>query len=581
MKALFELQSNAESIAKARQSQDKKFHNIPNMKKYITRSGLMEDQVDNLSVIHVSGTKGKGSTCAFCERILSCHGYKTGLFTSPHLVEVRERIRINGRPVSKELFSEYFWKVYTNLKDTQTENIEGGGMPAYFPFLTVLSLHVFISEGVDVAVMEVGIGGQYDSTNFVKDPVVCGVTSLGLDHTSMLGNTIEEIAWSKAGIFKKGHPAITVPQDSKAMKVLLDRSIEILNPLYLAVPVSEELLAAHKIHLGIAGAKQGENASLAIQLYRMWVQRHSQKELSLDVPLVSSTEDIPKLFVDDLDEGVLQGLMSCVWPGRTQSIRRMNITYYLDGAHTMESMEVCTAWFQEAADKETRAIDGLVGRVLIFNATGDRDVGPFLNILKDCSFDAALFCTNLLSTVESLNRPDQMNRTVTVKGMLERAQNNKVSWDSLFESDASPKPELDHNFNSKNILENDDDGALSEQPQLLNHPTDCSLSIDRNEDLRVVEDSDSSEKQTEISHVESAHTGSVKHMSLAFPCIMEALAWATQGRDPLLDFDETTKSLVPEVPRVLLEKDHIQVLITGSLHLVGGVLGVLAPNMND
>jgi folylpolyglutamate synthase len=170
--------------------------------------------VSELSVVHVAGTKGKGSTCTMVESILRKEGYRTGLYMSPHIVDVRERIRVLGKLLSKEEFTRYFWTVYTALHES------GDPMPGYFRFLTCLAFYIFSKSDLDVIVLEVGLGGRLDATNIVPKPVVCGVSSLGLDHTNVLGNTIEEIAMEKAGIFKKGVPVVTVEQKPEAMEKL-------------------------------------------------------------------------------------------------------------------------------------------------------------------------------------------------------------------------------------------------------------------------------------------------------------------------------------------------------------------------
>ncbi|NXE09655.1 FOLC protein, partial [Lophotis ruficrista] len=191
--------------------------------------------------------------------------------SSPHLVQVRERIRINGQPISKELFSKYFWLVYNRLEETKDP--VHASMPAYFRFLTIMAFHVFLQEKVDLAVVEVGIGGAYDCTNIIRAPVVCGISSLGIDHTSILGDTMEKIAWQKGGIFKPGVPAFTVVQPERPLEVLRERAQELECPLYLC-PELDAFEGDHRaLQLGLAGAHQRSNAALALQLARTWLQR--------------------------------------------------------------------------------------------------------------------------------------------------------------------------------------------------------------------------------------------------------------------------------------------------------------------
>ncbi|KAK7487411.1 hypothetical protein BaRGS_00021373, partial [Batillaria attramentaria] len=145
--------------------------------------------------------EGLLDTCRTVESILRrCPEVgKVGFYSSPHLLDVCERIRINGQPIDEDMFSKYFWDVYDKLNRTQDDY--SGDMPFYFSFMTVMSLYVFVREAVNVAILEVGIGGEYDSTNVVQRPVVCGVTSLDLDHTNLLGDTLDKIALAKGGHF--------------------------------------------------------------------------------------------------------------------------------------------------------------------------------------------------------------------------------------------------------------------------------------------------------------------------------------------------------------------------------------------
>lgn len=137
---------------------------------------------------------------------------------SPHLIEARERIRINMQPISRDMFARYFWMCWDLLHDNpQPATDHGPPMPTYFRFLTLLAFKVFCEEKVDLAILEVGMGGLYDATNIVKAPAVCGITSLAIEHKSILGSTLAEIATQKAGILKAGIPAFVVPQMEEAM----------------------------------------------------------------------------------------------------------------------------------------------------------------------------------------------------------------------------------------------------------------------------------------------------------------------------------------------------------------------------
>ncbi len=188
--------------------------------------GLTSSIINKLNIIHLTGTKGKGSTCAFVESILKKSGYKTGLFSSPHLIEVRERIKLNGKPLSYEKFVKYFDHCYSILVDGWNKDSDKYEKPSYFQFLTCMTFYVFSEEMVDVAIVEVGIGGEFDFTNIIMEPVACGITSLGLDHCSILGNTVEEIAWQKAGIFKSSCTAFTVGHHSSSVVDVMSKRAE-------------------------------------------------------------------------------------------------------------------------------------------------------------------------------------------------------------------------------------------------------------------------------------------------------------------------------------------------------------------
>lgn len=341
---------------------------------------LQQKDFDKLNIIHVTGTKGKGSTCAFVQSILKQYQPDLvgdiGLYTSPHLKSVRERIRINGEPISKEKFTKYFFEVFDRISNSETDaskfaDMGEGVKPNYFRYLTLLSFHVFLQEGIKTAIYEVGIGGEHDSTNIILAPTATGVSSLGIDHVNILGNTIEEIAWQKGGIYKKTAKALSVNQPSTALAVLKDRATE--------KGTEFEVLDRHpelsKITLGLPAKFQEINASLAIGLAREHLNKLGG---SID------TTTLPEKFVKGLEEAS--------WPGRCQTLPDDKVTWYLDGAHTQESITEAGKWFSDKISPSAKH------RVLIFNQqTRDANalVGTLHKSLGNVEFDHVIFCTNV------------------------------------------------------------------------------------------------------------------------------------------------------------------------------------------
>lgn len=427
---------------------------------YLDRLGMTE-ATDGLSVIHVAGTKGKGSTCAFVEHVLRENGTRTGLYSSPHLVDIRERFRIDGKPVSKTVFVRNFWWMYDKLKETCEPDL---GMPAYFRFLTLLGFRIFAQEKVDAVVLEVGLGGRLDATNVVKNPVVCGVTSLGLDHVEVLGgarctlrrltsrqvdpgtsenirprpfrslvevcaptrpstrpsattrkhetlspgDTLAKIAREKAGIFKPGVPAFTSPQSDEAMQSLRTRAEEVGAPLSTVTPLAAYEGGEGPITLGLAGPHQELNAALAIQLLRTWATRApsppawgytaeetlasgtlpatwraglgktewwGRAQVVVDETAVDTADGTLPAYEESGDEPAAAPSVSSRVTGAS------NLTFYLDGAHTEESMRQCAEWFC-AATKKGKDASGLAPlRLLLFNCMEERDPTTLLSPL--------------------------------------------------------------------------------------------------------------------------------------------------------------------------------------------------------
>lgn len=319
--------------------------------------------------IHIAGTKGKGSTSAFISSILAQYTptadsrtqpSKIGLYTSPHLRFVRERIQINNEPISEKLFAKYFFEVWDRLEAAaKTVNApqDAPTKPVYFRYLTLMALHAYLQEGVDSAVIECGIGGEFDSTNILTKPTVTAVTSLGIDHTAMLGSTLPEIAWHKAGIFKTGSIAFTAPQKEEAMSVLRERAIE--RRVQLHTIDIHPSLANNKIKLGLSAEFQKVNASVAIAAAaaHLRILGHT----SVPDPTASAHIDLPPEFV--------RGLEQVRWAGRCEIRREQNVAWHIDGGHTLESIEVTGRWFAEqiASADATPPLRSTVPRILIFN----------------------------------------------------------------------------------------------------------------------------------------------------------------------------------------------------------------------
>lgn len=371
------------------------------------------EQLNNLSVIHVAGTKGKGSVCAFVEAILRIHGFSTGFFSSPHLITVRERLRINGSPINETDFAYYFWKVYSKLDNAKEFESD---VPMYFKFLTVLMFNVFLYENIDVAIIEVGIGGEYDCTNIVKNPVCVGITSLGLDHTSLLGNTIEEIAYQKSGIFKANTIAFTVPQRKEALEILKERAIERQCTLRVIPPFRYYEWKSDVLNGKTLSEIQRQNASLAIQLAVHWMRSqinsnyswtingsniHDEKlcknvqENNVETSIKSIDVDRKETIDERINakyisfEKIATALSTCAWPGRQQTLRGTSFDFYLDGAHTLESMDCCISWFNDQIENNNGK------RYLIFNMTGKRDASLFVSRLKSVKFHKIYFVPNI------------------------------------------------------------------------------------------------------------------------------------------------------------------------------------------
>jgi dihydrofolate synthase/folylpolyglutamate synthase len=305
-------------------------------------------------IVHVAGTNGKGSTCAMIESALRAAGYRTGLFTSPHLVEPTERIQIAGRPVDAAQFAAAFDQVHAAAEMLlRQERIDLH--PTYFETVTAMALLLFRDCGVEFAVLEVGLGGRLDATNVVT-PELCVIAPIDFDHEAFLGKSLESIAGEKAGILKPGVPAVFSAQRPEAARVLeeraaalgvsVNRSSEItVSGVTLDARGSEFTWSDARVRCPLAGEHQVENARTAIAaLLRLGPQ----------------------------PEAIRQGLAQTVWPGRLERIAE-NPEIILDGAHNPASARALAAYLDRFYDP---------ARVwLIYGAMRDKAVSEMAAIL--------------------------------------------------------------------------------------------------------------------------------------------------------------------------------------------------------
>ncbi|MBN1805093.1 MAG: bifunctional folylpolyglutamate synthase/dihydrofolate synthase [Sedimentisphaerales bacterium] len=196
--------------------------NLDRMQKFLS---LLGNPHDKIQTVHIGGTKGKGSTATMLARMLEANGYKVGLYTSPHVVHLHERITINSNMITDSEMCGLMNRIYAPV-----EKMSKTDPPTFFEIMTALAFMHFVDNQVDIAVIETGLGGRLDSTNVIK-PKVIGITSLSIDHQNLLGNTIDSIAKEKAGIFKRGVPAVTVQQEPSAMRVLKLHATAVQAPL--------------------------------------------------------------------------------------------------------------------------------------------------------------------------------------------------------------------------------------------------------------------------------------------------------------------------------------------------------------
>lgn len=345
----------------------------------------------------------------------------------------RERIRINNEPLSEEKFAHYFFEVWDRLDDAARVAGEDPNdlqtKPQYFRYLTLMAFHAYLSEGVDAAVIECGIGGEYDCTNVIEKPAVTAITSLGIDHVALLGNTIEEIAWHKGGIIKPGTKAFSAPQPPTAEKVLCDRAAEKNTELQI-VPSHPELTKNGDIKLGLAGDFQYGNAVLAVAAAGELLRKVGKQDITSSL----MEKPLPMEFRKGLEQAQLEG--------RCQTRHEKHVSWYIDGGHTQESIKLAGQWFasQILANSSSEVSAAKKLRVLVFNQQ-TRDSNALAQLLYDTlkaalgsgsPFTHVIFCTNV-TYKEAGYRPDlvSINQNSAAVENLQVQKGLAEKWNSI------------------------------------------------------------------------------------------------------------------------------------------------------
>ncbi|MFH1505371.1 MAG: folylpolyglutamate synthase/dihydrofolate synthase family protein [archaeon] len=300
---------------------------LKNISELMAKLGNPQDKFNS---VHVAGTNGKGSVCAFLASILEQEGYKVGVYTSPHLVDFRERIRINEKKISKKDISEILAKIKPHIKDH-----------TFFEIVTALAFLYFTKEKVDIAIIEVGMGGRLDATNVIT-PLVSAITNISLEHTCHLGETVDKIAFEKAGIIKEKVPVV-VSEDCKGLEVIKKVVGQKGAKLYLA--------ERRKIDSALKGDFQYANVSLALEIL----------EILKSKGFKSSVESIAK------------GLNAVKWPGRLDFISK-NILF--DCAHNPNAAK--------ALEKELKKIKKAGKDIyIVLGIMKDKDIEHIVSELED------------------------------------------------------------------------------------------------------------------------------------------------------------------------------------------------------
>jgi dihydrofolate synthase / folylpolyglutamate synthase len=352
------------------------------MRNLLKKLGNPQDQI---RTVHIAGTKGKGSTSAMTAAMLEAQGYKVGLYTSPHLVDLRERVAINGNMIAEEDFVRLIKQIEPIAKKIKP-------LPSYFDVMTALAFVYFAEKKVDLAVVETGLGGRLDSTNVIK-PEVSAITSISFDHMAQLGHTLAKIAGEKAGIFKPGVPALTVTQVPEVEAVLKRVAGEVGAPLDVAGG-------------SIEFSYRFEASRMGGRMYRVCLSTPNSKFEHVVVPLLGEHQAIncglALAIIDRLkgrgipidDTKAIDGLAKTRIPGRMEMLTAQP-RIMIDAAHNAASVDALMRGIGQHVPYDSM--------VLIFGCCGDKDIEGMLGRINTGA-DKVIFCP--VNSIRTANATD-------------------------------------------------------------------------------------------------------------------------------------------------------------------------------
>ncbi|MDY4694017.1 MAG: folylpolyglutamate synthase/dihydrofolate synthase family protein [Blautia sp.] len=334
-----------------------KKNSLDHTKECLKRLGNPQDK---FRVIHVAGTNGKGSTCAFITSILREAGYSCGLFTSPHLVEINERFQINEKNIDNDTFLRAFNRVKT-LADQLVS--EGSYHPTYFEMLFLMGMLIFAEEGVDYVTLETGLGGRLDATTAIEDPVACVITSISLDHMQYLGDTVEKIAGEKAGIIVPKVPVIYDGNDPDAARVIRKRAEELGSPAFEVKRENTEILK--NTCTGIDFLFKNDYYGNTV-FSTPFIAGYQVMNASLALKTIEVLKNVLPVSMERIQDGISktrwQGRMETVLPG-----------VIVDGAHNEDGVEK----FVETAQHFQKDYP----LTLLFSAVDDKDYTDMIHTI--------------------------------------------------------------------------------------------------------------------------------------------------------------------------------------------------------